>query len=75
MLLVQNDEGKRVFYHHSDGERAKQYGEPKQVYVIMNSSYFVGTWQFEETIDGYIGYYTNEGDAIKSMFGYMAGGL
>lgn len=67
MWLVKNDEGKNVFFHYSDSERAKQYGEPIMVFVIMDYLYFIDTWQFEETITGYIGYYYNLEEAEDGM--------
>lgn len=67
MLLVKNDEGKNVFFHYHDDDRAERYGEVKKVFVIMSSSYFIGTWQFEETIEGYIGYYDSLEEAEDGM--------
>lgn len=67
MWRVKNSEGKNVFFHVSDFERAGAYGTPKEVYVIMDSDYFIGTWQFEETISGYVGMYDSMFEAEEGM--------
>ena len=67
MLLVHNNEGDEVFFHYHDDVRARQYEEPKVVWVVMNQDYFIGTWQFAKTIEGYAGYYESEEEARKYL--------
>lgn len=69
MWLV-NAEGNDVAYHYTDKERAKQYGEPSLVYVIMDDDYFIGTWQFVDKIDGLLAVVDTEDEAWEVLENY-----
>lgn len=55
-----------ALFHYGDKERAERQGNGvKLVYVVMSSTYFIGTWQFANLFEGFI--FDSEEEAIQSV--------